>query len=181
MASFSSSGNLVERVVTAGIYQYVMTEVKKQGSCPQRRRQQIFGGHLLAKKSVFLLIAGFIFLQGCVRAPGNLTQEILSFDLSSKPERFKPLDVTSIVLRHIPLGKKRQAVISELAAQGFELREAEKKLKLCAECDPPVILADYTIRASFPTVPERGYIHLNLGFKQGKLSYVRGERYLNYY
>ena len=133
----------------------------------------------MVKKSVFLLMAAFIFLQGCVMARSKLIEEILS----SKPERFKPLDVTPIVLRYFLLGKDRQAVISELTSQGFEFKEAKEKIKRCAECDPLVILGFYTKERRIPYTKERdffplflptSYISLRFGFKQGKAVYVSG-------
>ena len=129
----------------------------------------------MVKKSVFLLMAAFIFLQSCVMARSKLIEEILS----SKPERFKPLDVTPIVLRYFPLGKDRQAVISGLTSQGFEFKEAKEKIKRCAECDPLVILGSYTKRATIPFLPDESYISLGFGFKQGKLVYVDGMHTLN--
>ena len=131
----------------------------------------------MVKKSVFLLMAGFIFLQGCVRAQGKIIEEILS----AKAEPLKTLDVTPIVLRYFPLGKDRQAVISELTAQGFEFKEAKEKIKRCAECDPLVILGSYPKRRLF--FPEFGiytsYTSLRFGFKQGKAVYVSGIRTLD--
>jgi len=126
-----------------------------------------------------ILLAGFIFLQSCDRAQGKLIEEILS----SKPERFMTLDVTPIVMRYFPLGKDRQAVISELTAQGFEFKEAKEKIKRCAECDPLVILGSYTKERPFPYTKKRpifplflptSYISLRFGFKQGKAVYVSG-------
>jgi len=133
----------------------------------------------MVKKSVFLLMAGFIFLQGCVRAQGKIIEEILS----AKAEPLKTLDVTPIVLRYFPLGKDRQAVMSELTAQGFEFKEAKEKIKRCAECDPLVILGSYTKKRPIPYTKKgpifslflpTSYISLGFGFKQGKLVYVDG-------
>jgi hypothetical protein len=118
-----------------------------------------------------ILLAGIIFLRSYDRAQGKLIEEILS----SKPERFESLDVTPIVLRYIPLGKDRQAVISELTAQGLEFEEAKEKIKRCAECDPLVILGRHiNSRLIFTDVVKASYISLRFGFKQGKLVYVNG-------
>ena len=119
------------------------------------------------KRSVFLLMAGFIFLQGCDRPQGKLIDEIL---LSPKPELREPLDVTPIVLRYIPLGKDRQAVISELTAQGFEVGEFKQRKEGCAECDPLGIQGvDYPNGKSIvPSVYPDSIINLGFFFKQGK-------------
>ena len=125
----------------------------------------------------FLLMAGFIILQGFVRAQGKLMEEILA----AMPEFVKSLDVTPIVLHYFPLGKERQAVISELTAQGFEFDEAKEKIEGCAECDPLVILGSYPKTSLF--FPEFGiytsYTSLRFGFKQGKAVYVSGIRTLD--
>ena len=126
-----------------------------------------------------ILLAGFIFIHGGVRAQGKLIEEILS----AKSEPLTTLDVTPIVLRYFPLGKDKQAVISELTAQGFEFKEAKEKIKRCAECDPLVILGFYTKERRIPYTKERdffplflptSYISLRFGFKQGKAVYVSG-------
>ena len=122
-----------------------------------------------------ILLAGFIFLRSYDRAQGKLIEEILS----AKSEPLTTLDVTPIVLRYFPLGKDKQAVISELTAQGFEFKEAKEKIKRCAECDPLVILGSYTKRATIPFLPDESYISLGFGFKQGKLVYVDGIHTLN--
>jgi hypothetical protein len=110
-----------------------------------------------------------LFLQGCAVAQDKLIEEIIS---SAKPERFRPLDVTSIVLRYVPLGKERQAVISELTTQGFEVKEAEQKLEGCADCESLVVLGSYTKKATIPILPYESFISLRIGFKQGKAAVV---------
>ena len=111
-------------------------------------------------------MAGFIFLQGCNRPQGKLIDEIL---LSPKPELREPLDVTPIVLRYFPLGKDRQAVISELTAQGFEVKEFKQTKEGCAECDPLGIQGYYTNgKIIFPGFYEGSFISLGFFFKQGK-------------
>ena len=126
-----------------------------------------------------ILLAGIIFLHGGVRAQGKLIEEILS----AKSEPLTTLDVTPIVLRYFPLGKDRQAVISELTAQGLEFKEAKEKIKRCAECDPLVILGSYIRKRRIPYTKEidffplflpTSYISLRFGFKQGKAVYVSG-------
>jgi len=118
-----------------------------------------------------ILLAGFIFLQSCDRAQGKLIEEILS----SKPELFEPLDVTPIVLRYFPLGKDRQAVISELTAQGLEFEEAKEKIKGCAECDPLAISGRHIkSRLVLPGFVKTSRIWLGFGFKQGKLVHLDG-------
>jgi hypothetical protein len=102
-------------------------------------------------------------------AQNKLIEEILS---SAKPERFKPLDVTSIVLRYIPLGKERQAVILELTAQGFEVKEDEQKLEGCDDCESLVVLGSYTKKANIPILPYESFISLRVAFKQGKAAIV---------
>jgi len=102
-------------------------------------------------------------------AQDKLIEEIIS---SAKPERFRPLDVTSIVLRCVPLGKERQAVISELTTQGFEVKEAEQKLEGCADCESLVVLGSYTKKATIPILPYESFISLRIGFKQGKAAVV---------
>jgi hypothetical protein len=118
-----------------------------------------------------ILLAGIIFLRSYDRAQGKLIEEILS----SKPELFEPLDVTPIVLRYFPLGKDRQAVISELTAQGLEFEEAKEKIKGCAECDPLVISGRHIkSRLILPGFVKTSRIWLGFGFKQGKLVHVDG-------
>lgn len=132
----------------------------------------------MVKRFFILLMAGFIFLQGCAMSPNKLIEEILS---SAKPERFKPLDVTSIVLRYIPLGKERQAVISELATQGLEVKEAEQKLEGCADCESLVVLGNYANKATFPLLPYESYISIVFGFKHGKAIYISASHAKNVY
>ena len=128
------------------------------------------------KKSVFLLMAGFIFLQGCVRAQGKLMEEILS----AKPKRFDN-DVTPIVLRYFPLGKDRQAVISELTAQGFEIEEAKEKIGGCAECDPLVILGRHTRTGGpLPYFHPSSDTTISFVFKKGKVVNVSGNHFQDY-
>jgi hypothetical protein len=111
-------------------------------------------------------MAGFIFLQGCDRPQGKLIDEIL---LSPKPELREPLDVTPIVLRYFPLGKDRQAVISELTAQGFEVKEFKQTKEGCAECDPLGIQGYYgKSEYIFPFIFASSVISLGFFFKQGK-------------
>lgn len=117
------------------------------------------------KKFIVFLAAGFIFFQGCAMAKEKLIEEIL---FSTKPERFKPLDVTSYVLPRIPLGTERGAVISKLIDQGFEVKEVEQKIENCIECESLVVLGGYTRKAVIPGLPYQSFISLRFGFKQGK-------------
>lgn len=123
----------------------------------------------MVKKLLFFLAVNLTFLQGYAMAQGKLIEEILS---SAKPERFKPLDVTSIALRHVPLGKERQAVISELTAQGFEVKQAEQRIEGCADCEPLVVLGGYTKKAAIPILPYESFISLRVGFREGKAAVV---------
>lgn len=122
-------------------------------------------------KKIFVAALAVIFLifQGGAMAQGKLIEEILS---SSKPERFKPLDVAPIVLRYIPLGMEKQAAILELADQGFEVKESKQKLEGCTDCEPMVVLAGYTKKAMIPVLPYESFISIGLGFKQGKVVFV---------
>jgi hypothetical protein len=134
---------------------------------------------LMLKRFLVFLGAGLIFIfQGCAMAQGKLIEEILS---SAKPERFKPLNVAHIVLRHIPLGTERQAVISELIHQGFKVKEAEQKIERCADCEPLVVLGSYTKKTTIPVLPDESYISLMLGFKQGRVTFISASHTKNVY
>ena len=134
----------------------------------------------MAKAFLLLLVTGSIFFQGCAMAQNKSIDEILS---TVNPDRFKPLDVTPIVLRYIPPGTERQAVIAELTAQGFEVKEAEQKIERCADCEPMVVLGWYINKTAFGLLPlpDKSYISLRFGFKNGMAVYISAIHTLNVY
>ena len=117
----------------------------------------------------FIFFGILIFFQGNAMSQNKLIDEILS---STKPERFKPLDVSSIVVHYIPLGRERKVVISELAAQGFEVKEIEQKIEGCAECDSMVVLGGYTKKDPIPILPYESFISLRIGFREGRAAFI---------
>lgn len=122
------------------------------------------------KKVITAMLVGFfLILQGCAMAKGDLITKILD---SSKPERFKPLDISSVVVRYIPLGTEKQVAIHELRQQGFEVKEVEQKLNGCIGCESQVVLGSYTQKAIIPFLPYKSFISIGLGFKQGKVTFV---------
>ncbi|MBP4047182.1 hypothetical protein [Chromobacterium violaceum] len=110
-----------------------------------------------------------IALQGGVVARGGLIAEILN---SASPERFKPIDVSVIVLRYINLGVEKRVAMHELKKQGFEVKEMEQKLEGCVDCESRVVLGGFTKRAAISVLPYESFISIGIGFKKGKVAFV---------
>lgn len=126
----------------------------------------------------FIFFGILIFFQGNAMSQNKLIDEILS---STKPERFKPLDVSPIVMRYIPLGSEKDLVISELAAQGFEVNEVEKKIDKCDDCDPLVVFGGYVKKSTIPILPDKSYISIMIVFKNGKVFFISASHTRNVY
>ena len=125
----------------------------------------------------FIFFGILIFFQENSMSQNKLIDEIL---FSTNPERFKPLDVSSIVVHYIPLGRERKAVISELAAQGFEVNEVEK-IDKCDDCDPLVVFGGYVKKSTIPILPDKSYISIMIVFKNGKVFFISASHTKNVY
>jgi hypothetical protein len=116
-----------------------------------------------------ILWATLALFQGCVMARGSLIDEIFS---AGKPERFRPVDVSQVVLGHLAMGTERESAAAELRSQGFEVKEEQRNLPGCSGCDPVVLLAGYTKRPWIPLLPDESYISIAVGFRGGKVASV---------
>ncbi|UTH76200.1 hypothetical protein [Chromobacterium sp. IIBBL 290-4] len=123
----------------------------------------------MGKVVTWMMWIFLIFSQGSAMAKGDLIAEVLSF---AKPERFHSLDVSTVVLRYVPLGVEKKTAMRELREQGFEVEEITKKLDGCAGCEPRIVLGGYTKSATIPFLPYESFISVGLGFKKGKVAFV---------
>lgn len=108
----------------------------------------------------------------------KLIEEILSF---SEPERFKALDVSPIVLRYMPIGSERSAVISKLETQGFKVVDMNLNLEKCPDCDNPGLQASYINQPKFKFLPDISYITIGIGFKNEKVAFISAFHTKNVY
>lgn len=131
------------------------------------------------KKLFTAVLTGLLFtFQGCAMAQGKLIDEILN---STKPERFKPVDVSSLVLRYIKPGIEKESAILELKHQGFDVKEEKRKLEGCFDCDETVVLGGFTKNAVLPILPYESFISIGIGFKSGKVAFVTASHTKNVY
>jgi len=118
-------------------------------------------------KAIFSLI--YLSYQGLAMAQIGMRDEIIS---TTSPTRFEPLNITSKIARHIPMGTKRQEAVSILAAQGFEIKEVAGKISGCDNCDPIIVYAGYTNKSLIPLAPYKSFVSIRLGFKNDLLTKI---------
>ena len=138
----------------------------------QRRRQQTFGGYLMVKRFLFLLVTGLIFLQGCAMAAGKLVEEVSALE---KPERFKPRQIDDIVKKYIAGGISKAKAKEILVSEGFRVTEEEMKKPLddCVDCEGTVVVARYDHKPALSLVYDYGIV-VEVGFRGGNVAVVHG-------
>lgn len=128
----------------------------------------------------FIVFIIFIFIfPGCAMAENDLINDVFAFQ---KPDRFKSVDISSIVSKYIPIGMRKEAAVSKLKEQGLNVREeVDLKFNQCVDCEKLVILAGYIKKNVIPFLPDESYISVRLEFKEDRVAYVSGSHTKNVY
>lgn len=118
--------------------------------------------------SLLFIASTVFFIAGC-QVDGKLVKEINS---SGEADRFTPKDVSQIVARYIPLGTERQEALRRLKNQNFDVIEVEKHIPVCLDCDPLSISGSYVQKRAMPFLPDKSYISILLGIRDGKVVHI---------
>lgn len=127
----------------------------------------------MVKRFLLLLVAGFVFFQGCAMAVGKLVEEVSALD---KPERFKPRQVDGIVKKYVSGGMTKEKVREVLTAEGLQAFEIKAKDRFpdCSDCDDVAIGAGYKFEPFLPLLPASRSLVIDIGFREGKVVIVHG-------
>ena len=125
----------------------------------------------MVKRFLFLLVTGFIFLQGCAMAAGKLVEEASTLE---QPERPKPRQVDDIVKKYIAGGISKAKAKEILISEGFNVTEEMKKpLDDCVDCEGTVVVARYDHKPALSLTYDYGIV-VEVGFRSGNVAVVHG-------
>lgn len=131
----------------------------------------------MRKIALTMLFATLVVAEG-VAAQSPFIKEILR---TSKAERFKPADISELIVKLIPAGSSSHDVERLLSDNGFKTAFEARTLAACDGCDNNTLTAYYTETRGYSLLPDKSYISVAIGFRRNATARVVASHNINVY